>query len=339
MIHLPRPAGGSIARSIGPLARAAWALAPDVVHAFKPIGPGAAALLLLRAWRALAGRGPALLCDADDWEGVGGWNARRGRALVRAVVAVQERIVLQRADAVTVASRTLAEIVGHLGQRRVAYVPNGPTVEARATPHPLSPSPRAEGGAEGEGSPRGPVVLLYTRLAEFGLERFAWRWAAIVARAPRARLLVVGRGLRGEEHRLADLLAARGLRGTALFTGWLAETDLPRYFAAADLALYPCDDTLANRAKCPVKLVELLTAGLPVVGEAVGEVPAYLQDGRAGRLVPPGDDEAFVAATLDLLSDPATRAALAAAAREASQTFAWPRLAERAEQAYQAARP
>lgn len=323
LVHLPSPAGHGWLRAVLPLARAAWTLKPDVVHAFKPIGPGAAALLVLQAWRALAGRGPALLCDADDWEGPGGWNMRRrGRAL-RAAVAVQERLVLQRADGVTVASRALAEIVGRLRGDAIFAIPNGPNVCARG-------GPRAAPGR------RAPVVLLYTRFAEFGLERFAWRWATIVARAPAARLLVVGRGLAGEERQLADLLAARGLRHTALFTGWLAEDDLPRYLGAADVALYPCDDRLTNRTKSPVKLVELLAAGLPIVAEAVGDVPAYLLDGRAGRLVPPGDDEAFVAAVLALLGDDAERAALATAARAASAQFAWPRLAATVEQAYRA---
>ncbi|MBI4505759.1 MAG: glycosyltransferase family 4 protein [Chloroflexi bacterium] len=321
--HLPTPAGLAWARSVLPLARAARALRPDVVHSFKPIGPGAGALLVLQAWRAVAGRGPALLCDADDWEGSGGWNVRRRGLVRRAAIAAQERLVLQRADGVTVASRALAEIVGHLRRGSVFYVPNGPSVCAAGGPR---SAPRA----------RAPVVLLYTRFAEFGLERFAWRWAAVVAREPRARLLLVGRGLAGEERQLADLLAARGLRDTALFTGWLAEDDLPRYLQAADVALYPCDDTLANRTKSPVKLVELLAAGLPVVAEAVGEVPAYLLEGRAGRLVAPGDDEDFVAATLDLLGDDARRTALAAAARAAAAHFAWPRLAERVEAAYAA---
>ena len=48
------------------------------------------------------------------------------------------------------------------------------------------------------------------------------------------------------------------------FAGWVSSQDLPGYFAAADVAIYPLDDTLLNRAKCPVKLTDLLLAGLGI---------------------------------------------------------------------------
>lgn len=44
------------------------------------------------------------------------------------------------------------------------------------------------------------------------------------------------------------------------------------YFAAADLAICPLEDSLLNRARCPAKLVDLLAAGLAVVADDVGEV-------------------------------------------------------------------
>jgi glycosyltransferase involved in cell wall biosynthesis len=95
------------------------------------------------------------------------------------------------------------------------------------------------------------------------------------------------------------------------------------------------DDTLLNRTKCPVKLADLLQCGVPVVAEAVGEVPAYVVPGKSGRLRPSGDVDGLAADAVALLCDPAERATLAAGARaHVAADFSWARLADVAEAAY-----
>lgn len=54
--------------------------------------------------------------------------------------------------------------------------------------------------------------------------------------------------------------------------GWEDGDSMRDYFAAADLAICPLEDSLLNRARCPAKLVDLLAAGLAVVADDVGEV-------------------------------------------------------------------
>jgi len=88
-----------------------------------------------------------------------------------------------------------------------------------------------------------------------------------------------------------------------------------------------------------VKLLDLLAAGVPVVGEAVGQLQEFIQPGQTGILVPPGATEAFVQALLALLADPAQAQALGARAAEAVRAhFSWTELAARAEATYELAR-
>jgi glycosyltransferase involved in cell wall biosynthesis len=100
------------------------------------------------------------------------------------------------------------------------------------------------------------------------------------------------------------------------FTGEVPHRDLPKYYAAADLYLWPAINEAYGMA-----FLEAQAAGLPVVAGRTGGVPAVVADGVTGLLTPVRDSEAFATAVRRLLDDPAERERLgaAAAARVASR--------------------
>lgn len=323
VIHLPLAGAGlpHLASAAARMVQAALAFRPDVVHAFKPVGVAglAAAYLLARPGS------PPVVVDADDWEA--GWAAAQGRpALLRWLVAWQERTVLRRAAAVTVASRWLERWCGQRrgGEGAVFYLPNG----AEAT-LPPPPSDRATAGR----------VLLYTRFVEHSPEQ-AWAvWRRVAAARPDARLLVVGRGLGGEEQQLMRLAEQDGLAHTVQHLGWVPAVSRWGVLAAADLALLPAADVPLVRAKSPMRLVDLLAAGVPVAAHAVGEYAEYIEHGRSGWLAPVDDDAALAEAAAQLLADPALCSRLAVGAVQRVQArYLWRDLAQVAVLAYQAAR-
>jgi len=309
------------------LMRRALAWRPDVIHCFKPKAYSGIVLWLLWWRRKLSRNKPLLALDSDDWEGWGGWNELEPYPLwQKHFFAWQERWGLTHADAVTVASRALETIVWSLGvpPSRVFYVPNG----AASITHPPLPVSHP------------PTILLYTRFFEFDVRRVVTLLKRVRERVSEARLLVVGKGLFGEEEQLLEEAAAAGLREAIEYAGWVEVEKLPDYFAAAHCAIYPFDDTLINRTKCAVKLVDLLAAGVPVVAEAVGQNREYIQHGRSGLLVPPGDEAAFADAIVRVLQEPDMRAALAAGAqRRIATRFTWEKLAKDVEQAYKVPNP
>jgi glycosyltransferase involved in cell wall biosynthesis len=71
---------------------------------------------------------------------------------------------------------------------------------------------------------------------------------------------------------------------------------------------------------------EAAAAGIPSIGTTAGGAPDII--GEAGRVVPPGDDEALLAAMLDL-SDPETARRLGRLALERADRFTWRATAER----------
>lgn len=312
---------------------------PDVVHAFKPKGFSGLALMILWAMKKLGLLQARLVVDTDDWEGYGGWNEMGDYPWwQRLFFAFQERWLLKNTEAVTAASRTLKELATALRRSggKVYYVPNGVPDPGAMASREKGTKASAQKVRERYGLGKGPTILLYTRFFEFNLEHLAQVFKKVASLGFAPNLLVVGEGFWGEDKALARLIREKSLAIPVVQAGWVEPEDLKDYFAAADLALYPMDDTLLNRAKCPVKLVELLSAGVPVVAEAVGQVKEYIIPEETGLLVEPGDARAFTGAIIRLLRDKSLRKSLGKRARaNMSSRFSWSHLISAVEEAYQ----
>lgn len=126
-----------------------------------------------------------------------------------------------------------------------------------------------------------------------------------------ARLLLVGDGPRRDH--LEALAADRDVPCTT--TGAVRPADVPAYLRAMDVAAapYPAGDAAAYFS--PLKVLEYLAAGIPIVASDTGQIPSLLDHGRAGVLVTPGDATALAAGLHALASDPERRRRLAAAGR------------------------
>ena len=329
--------GGPLA-ILARLLLAIWRRRPTVVVACKPKGYSGLVLWWLWRQRRLGGWRGQLWLDADDWEA--GWNERLAypRPLPR-FFAWQEAWCLTHADRVTAASRWLQAYAAAVRQTnsadgQVVYLPNG--IDRAAF----------TGGATAA-HPGSPTVVLYTRFVEVTPARIVRTWAQVVRQIPSARLIVVGDSApalrlcpgqawtqRSPESSpaaaLRALATAAGLASSLVVLGWTPAAALPGVLAAADVAWAPLADTGINRARCSVKLVDLLAAGLPVVADDVGEAATYITPGMNGLLIAPGADSLTSQALCQLLTERALARKLGqAAARRVAGDFVWDTLVER----------
>lgn len=161
------------------------------------------------------------------------------------------------------------------------------------------------------------VVLLARRLVDKnGVVWFARALGLLRDRA--FRVVIAGDG--PERGSMRAILSATGMLDRVVFLGAVLNTEMPAIYRAADVSVLP---SLAEATS--ISGLEAMASGLPLVGTRVGGIPAIIEEGVTGYLVPPCEPEAMAAALGGLIDDADARRRLGAAARrKVEQEFAWP---------------
>jgi glycosyltransferase involved in cell wall biosynthesis len=274
----------------------------DIVHLHYPFFGGVEPVLLRR----LARRRTALVVsyhmDAVA-DGVRG-----------AIFAAHQRVVLSQvlaqADAVMVSSLDYAQSSALAGQLRslprLEVHPFG--VDSKRFCPGVEPSLRVAIGADADT----PVLLFVSALDPahhfkgFPLLIDALRELAHM----QWRLAVVGDGPLRSSY--SDLARAAGLGERVHFAGDVSDRDLPRYYRAADLHLFP---STASAEAFGLVCLEAAASGVPTVASALPGVRRVVLNEETGLLVTPGDIEQLRVAVQVMLERPDLRRELGAAAR------------------------
>ena len=230
-----------------------------------------------------------------------------------AALSVVQRVVAQPTDAAVCVSQAVCELAVsryHVRPERVRVARNGVPLQMLRDPGAGARSRvRAELGIEAGQ----PVLAVIGRMHPVkGHRALLAMLPAIVRSCPRALLLVTGDG---PERAPCEELAGRlGIAEHVRFLG--RRSDVPRLLSAIDLVLMPSQSEGLGLAA-----IEGLAAARPVIAFAVGGLPEVVVDGVNGRLVPPGDYDAFAQAVIDTLGDPASRVSYARGAASSAQRF------------------
>ena len=322
------------------LAWRTWRLCPRLIHIHDPeLLP----LLLL------LGRltGAATVYDAHEYYGAE--VARRPwipsplrRPAARLTDAV-ETLVARRIDGVVTVNEHMAARFHRRGARAVAVhnYPRESGVGGRraVTPHPLA-ALRA-GAARRTHSPRpgqASHVVAYVGLLtpDRGLATVYQAAQLLRARLPEATVRVIGRvdwsELPPEIPRDPAAWTAAGVE----LAGTIPAEDVSAALDEAAVGWIPWLDTANNRYTIPLKLLEYMAAGRPVVASEIGFIAEIVRESGCGVLVPPGDAGAHAQALADLLGNPEERRRMGAAGRAAVRArYTWATEGEKLVRLYQ----
>lgn len=119
---------------------------------------------------------------------------------------------------------------------------------------------------------------------------------------------------------IAPLVQSRGLSDRTIFTGYVPDVDLPRWYQAATVFCYP---SLYEGFGLPV--LEALACGTPVITARTSSLPDVTGD--AACLIDPSDVQDIAHALRSLLADEARRQEMSEAGIARSRLYSWERTA------------
>jgi PEP-CTERM/exosortase A-associated glycosyltransferase len=301
------------------IVRVARAERAELIHAHSPSLNGLPAL-----W---AGRRlglPVVYEVRTFWEDAAVNNGTFAEGSVRYRVSrALETMVLRRAHrVVAICEGIRSEVVSRgIPSARVAVVPNG--VEAEW----LEPRARATDLAVRLRLGEGPVFGYVGSFSRYeGLPFLIEAFPEILARLPGARLLLVGGG-RDEE---AVRAAAKRAGAAVLIPGRVSQERVRDFYTLVDVFVLPRRRIRLTELVTPLKPLEAMAMGIPVLASDIGGHAELLSDGETGLLFKAESPESLVEQASRLGRDPELRAQLGAGGRrwvESERT--WERIVTR----------
>ncbi len=310
-------------------ARLTERLAPAVLHAASNYANAVIALALRDATGL-----PVVYEVRGFWEDT--WLSRHA---ANADLKLSDRYVRTRAlethcmtDAdlvVTLGEAMREEIIARgVPAENVIIVPNGVS-ESFLRPLPDGAALRASLGIQ----PGEHVVGLVSSLvAHEGIGTLLEAVKILNDRGVKTRALIVGDG----PERTALQRQAADLGLDAIFTGRVPSARVRDYHAVLDVFVVPRTPDRVCQLVTPLKPVEAMASGLPVVVSAVRALSEIVSDRETGLLFPPLDAGALADQLQQLLDSPELRRKLGASAREwVARDRTWAHNAVRYREAYQ----
>jgi glycosyltransferase involved in cell wall biosynthesis len=247
--------------------------------------------------------------------------ALAANAALQAKLGDMERRCLREAARVLCVSPVTRDALVRLGveRSRIVVIPNVAREVFFSPPAQPSPIPALD-----EGAWFGYIGNLQPWQ---GVEALIDAYALTAADCPDSRLLILhGDGVRPLRN-LERAIARRRLRDRVLLHPPLAPGALAGALQRLRFTTVPLADTPRNTVQgcCPVKMVESMAAGTPVIASDIAACREWVRDGMEGLLAAPGSSREWALAIRRLLGDEPLRQSLGRGARRRAEAqFAWP---------------
>ena len=134
-----------------------------------------------------------------------------------------------------------------------------------------------------------------------GLDLAIAAMPAVLAKNANARLLLVGGG--PQEQNLKQQVTLLGLEGKVIFTGRVPHSEVGKYYSLVDLLVYPRKPMRLTDLVTPLKPLEAMAQGKPVIASDVGGHKELITDNETGFLFKAGDSVELAKRLVELLTD------------------------------------
>jgi phosphatidylinositol alpha-mannosyltransferase len=276
----------------------------DVIHTHCPAAPSL----------------PLLAVAAAECAQVGTFHMTGRNRLQEMFRGVLSRRMV-RLDARVAVSATAEECAQHYFGGAYSVIPNGVDVDRF---HPANEPLEAWRADD-----RINIVFVGRLDPRKGIEHLIAAVPEVVTRTRgRARFLIVGDSSR---RRMLEATVPPDMREHVTFVGAVPATDLPRWYATADIFVAPA----TGNESFGIVLLEAMAAGRPVVCSDIPGYRSVVVPGQNGLVHEPGDVDGLADVLCTLVVDDERRAMLSANGRKRALEFAWPRVTDAIESLYQ----
>ncbi|MBT2188826.1 TIGR04063 family PEP-CTERM/XrtA system glycosyltransferase [Sphingobium nicotianae] len=268
---------------------------PDLIHAHSPVLGALAAAPVARRHGL-----PFVYEIRAFWEdaAVGNGTGLEGDLRYRVTRFLEDRAVA-RADAVMVICEGLRQdlIARGVSPDKINVSPNGVDLDLFGDPSPPDEALRSQLGLDGA-----EVIGFIGSFYDYeGLDDLIAAMPLLVARRPKAHLLLVGGGPRADA--LRAQAEASSVAAHIHFVGRVPHHEVERYYSLTDILCYPRKAMRLTELVTPLKPLEAMAQGRLVAASSVGGHRELIEDGVTGTLFPPDDPAAMADALARLLAD------------------------------------
>lgn len=299
----------------------------DVLHSFDVVVPqNAAPTLSSRFSRFFRIHDRKIFADWDEWYGQGGLLSQYGGIylFMEPLMAFLEEKVPCWVDGVTVSSETLRQRALSMGVRseNLFVIPNGANVDFI---RPLNP----QESRRKLNLPDEKTIYSYLGVTDMeSLKLLISAHQKVVRRHPNAFLLFVG--LREDQ---IDFAKSLGMTKNVMYVEKQPYHVYPLYLGASDILLLPMKDNLYNRSRYPIRLMDYLAAGRPIVATDLPEISRVMNE--CGLVAKSGDPDDFADKIMKVIGDLDLRKRMGRHARElAERKYSWHLIVKQLEKTY-----
>ncbi len=275
----------------------------DVIHLHEPLVPGLS-LAVLRWSRAL---------NVGTFHAFARSGITSTGYLAYASASAFLRPYFRRLAGRIAVSSAAYQFISHYFPADYRVIPNGVDLE-RFNPH-VAPLPEFMDGKQN--------ILFVGRFEKRKGVKYLLRAIPFIReRHPNTRFIFVGEGrLRCGFQRFVE----RQEWQDVVFTGYVSDEDLPRYFASGHVFCAPA----TGSESMGVVLLEAMASGTPIVATKIAGYATVVTSGVDGLLTPPRNSQELASALGQLLEDEPLRQQFISMGLQKVREYTWPKVAQR----------
>ena len=146
----------------------------------------------------------------------------------------------------------------------------------------------------------------------------------IVKEKPQTKLVLLGDG--PEMNQLKKIAQENKLEENVDFKGWIDRNKIPEYLATSSIGIGPLRSTEVTKYALPIKVLEYMSAGLPIIAAKNTLPEDILEEGKNGFFI--NNSTELVEKILELLNNKELRKKMGKNSKEMVKKFDWKNVTE-----------